>query len=141
MALIDGNGIDVVTEIKKIVFAYNARLSIEERSLLSIAFKNITNTIRNSWRAVDAIEAQTASAVQATANSNVHANVKRKRELVLIRQQKERIENNLLEACNDIVDLLDRYLLLAATSGEEAVFYAKMFVRSWFAAQGPGRAN
>ncbi|KAF5331714.1 hypothetical protein D9611_007704 [Ephemerocybe angulata] len=109
---------DVVSEIKKIVFAYNARLTVEERSLLSIAYKNLTNTLRSSWRIVEAVEAQTS--VQATKNA------KRRRELLLVRQQRHKIENDLLDTCNDIIDLLDRYLLLAAKPGEEAVFYSKM---------------
>ncbi|KAF6762647.1 SGF14A [Ephemerocybe angulata] len=102
--------VNVVSEIKKIVFAYNARLTVEERSLLSIAYKNLTNTLRSSWRIVEAVEAQTS--VHATKNA------KRRRELLLVRQQRHKIENDLLDTCNDIIDLLDRYLLLAAKPGE-----------------------
>ncbi|TEB30234.1 14-3-3 protein [Coprinellus micaceus] len=108
---------DVVTEIKKIIFAHNARLTIEERSLLSIAYKNLTNNLRNSWRTVSALEGQIKKRIRSP---------QREREERLVRLQREKIESDLLDTCNDIVDLLDRYLLLAATPGEEAVFYSKM---------------
>jgi 14-3-3 protein epsilon len=110
---------DVVTEIKKIIFAHNARLTIEERSLLSIAYKNLTNNLRNSWRTVSALEGQIKKRIRSP---------QREREERLVRLQREKIESDLLDTCNDIVDLLDRYLLLAATPGEEAVFYSKMYV-------------
>lgn len=110
---------DVIVEIKKIIFAYKARLTLEERSLLSIAYKNITNNLRNSWRIVSGLESQIMQRIRSP---------QRDMEARLVRVQKERIENDLLESCNDIIDLLDRYLLLAATPGEEAVFYSKMSV-------------
>ncbi|TFK28773.1 SGF14A, partial [Coprinopsis marcescibilis] len=109
---------DVVAEIKKIVFAYNAKLTAEERNLLSVAYKNLTNNLRNSWRSTEALE----SAARMIAS----ANAKRQRELGLIQQQRWNIENELVGTCTDIIDLLDRYLLLSAKPGEEAVFYSKM---------------
>ena len=109
---------DVVTEIKKVILGHGARLTLEERSVLSIAYKNLTNNLRNSWRTVEALESQLAQ--------QVASNPKRERELGLIRQQRYIIENDLLKVCTEIVDLLDRYLLLAAKPGEEAVFYSKM---------------
>ncbi|KAH6914940.1 14-3-3 domain-containing protein [Coprinopsis sp. MPI-PUGE-AT-0042] len=109
---------DVAAEIKKIIFAYNARLTSEERSLLSIAYKNLTNTLRNSWRSINALA--TAAATVATINP------KRRRELGLIQQHKRKIENELVDTCKDIIGLLDDYLLVAAKPGEESVFYSKM---------------
>ncbi|EAU84756.2 SGF14A [Coprinopsis cinerea okayama7 len=109
---------DVVAEIKTIVYAFNAQLTPEERSLLSVAYKNLTNNLRNSWRTIDCLESAAASIGS--------SNPKRRRELGLMRQQKRKIEKELVVTCNDIIELLDRYLLLAAKPGEEAVFYSKM---------------
>ena len=117
---------DVVAEIKKIIVGHNAQLTLEERSLLSIAYKNLTNNLRNSWRTVEGHEGHAAAQAE--------RNPKRRRELVLIRQQRHKIENDLLNFCNEIIGLLDRYLLLAAKPGEEAVFYSKMcvpYLLSW----------
>lgn len=36
------------------------------------------------------------------------------------------IENELKTICNDILDVLDKHLILAAVTGESKVFYYKM---------------
>lgn len=113
---------DVAAEIKKIIFAYNARLTSEERSLLSVAYKNLTNTLRNSWRSLNGLA--TAAATAAVINP------KRRHELGLIQQHKRKIENELVDTCKDIIGLLDQHLLVAAKPGEESVFYSKMYVAS-----------
>ena len=38
------------------------------------------------------------------------------------------VENELKTICNDILDVLDKHLILAASSGESKVFYYKMYV-------------
>lgn len=106
---------DVVTQIKTIVNQFDARLTIDERNLLSVAYKNITNNHRNSWRTVDNLEQNLAARARGTT-----------RHLFLMRRQRDKIERELTDVCKDIVGLLDRQLLPAARSGEEAVFYSKM---------------
>ncbi|KAF5387638.1 hypothetical protein D9615_000380 [Tricholomella constricta] len=106
-----GSTLDVVKQIKSIVDHFGPQLSTEERSLLSIAYKNITNTLRNSWRIVD-----TLHKVQSTRKGPVH----------LIQRQRQRIETELIGVCKDIIRLLDRELLPAASEGEETVFYSKL---------------
>lgn len=105
---------DVVKQIKTIIEHYGAQLAIEERNLLSVAYKNITNTLRNSWRIVDALHK-----LQSTRSG-------RTKQVLLIRRQRERIERELTDVCKDIVLLLDRELLPAADKGEETVFFSKM---------------
>jgi len=105
---------DVVFQIKSMVYAYEARLTTEERNMLSVAYKNITNDLRRSWRVIDSLETSMKSSRQ------------KSRRLVLIRQEKARIEQELADACKDIVGLLKDQLLPHAKSGEETVFYAKM---------------
>ncbi|KAF9075866.1 14-3-3 domain-containing protein [Rhodocollybia butyracea] len=69
------------------------------------------------------------------------------RQLMLIRQQRKKIERELANVCKDIVKLLEKQLLPAARQGEERVFYSKMkgdyyrylaefaheFEREWYA--------
>ncbi|KAJ3571430.1 hypothetical protein NP233_g3765 [Leucocoprinus birnbaumii] len=93
---------DVVSQIKFIVNQYGAQLTIDERNLLSIAYKNLTNSLRNSWRILDS------------------------QEMNLVRHQREKVEKELADVCKDIVNLLDRQLLPSASAGEETVFYSKM---------------
>lgn len=38
------------------------------------------------------------------------------------------VENELKSICNDILDVLDKHLIPAATTGESKVFYYKMYV-------------
>lgn len=107
---------DVVAQIKHIIENFDPRLTVEERNLISVAYKNRTNNLRSSWRIVDTLEKMEASS--ATPSQRVG----------LIRSQREKIEQELADICLDIVHLLDRRLLPAATAGddEERVFYAKM---------------
>lgn len=106
----------MVKQIKLIIELFDAQLTIDERNLLSIAYKNITNVLRNSWRIVNNVEKSQASRqVGAT------------KQHILTRRQRQRIERELTNTCKDIVLLLDRQLLPAAKQGEEAVFYSKMW--------------
>lgn len=38
------------------------------------------------------------------------------------------VEKELKSICNDILDVLDKHLILAAVTGESKVFYYKMYV-------------
>ncbi|KAF9009103.1 14-3-3 protein [Cyathus striatus] len=107
---------DVVEQIKIVISNFNAQLTIDERSLLSIAYKNITNDLRNGWRVIDSVE-KLQIARSSTSGSG---------QLSLIRRQRDRVEKELTDVCKDIVFLLDKQLLPAARPGEEAVFYSKM---------------
>jgi 14-3-3 protein epsilon len=105
-----------VEQIKLIIENYGPQLSIEERNVLSIAYKNITNALRNNWRIVDSLEKSQMARGSRTKQQG----------LSLIQRQRERIENELTEVCKDIVFLLDGYLLPAAKQGEDLTFYSKM---------------
>jgi 14-3-3 protein epsilon len=96
-------------------------MSMEERNLLSIAYKHVTGTLRTSWRTVESIEKQETATGRAML-----------REQALIRRQREKIELELADACRDLLDLLDRHLVPAAEAGEERVFYLKMHVFLFF---------
>jgi len=106
---------DVIKQLKSIISYSDARLSMEERNLLSIAYKHVTGTLRTSWRTVEGIEKQEINNGRAS-----------HREQALIRRQREKIELELADACKDLLDLLDRQLVPAAEPGEERVFYLKM---------------
>ncbi|KIY42914.1 14-3-3 protein [Fistulina hepatica ATCC 64428] len=104
---------DVVAQIKTIIKTIDSRLSVAERNLLSVAYKNITNGLRNSWRVVEGVESSHTLRIE-------------KRQATLIARQRERIQNELADVCRDIVALLDDSLIPVAEAGEESVFYSKM---------------
>ena len=42
--------------IKKVVTGFDQELSVEERNLLSVAYKNSIGSRRTAWRAISSIE-------------------------------------------------------------------------------------
>lgn len=103
---------DVITQIKYIITRCDPKLTVDERNLISVAYKNQTNNLRSSWRIVETLEKMESSRPSPRA--------------ALIRGQREKIEMELADVCQDIVQLLDLHLLPAASAGEETVFYTKM---------------
>jgi 14-3-3 protein epsilon len=86
-------------------------LTIEERTLLSVAYKNAIGTRRTSWRVISSIEAKE------------HA----KGSPILVELAKEQrltIETELHAISADILALLAK--MVALTSGESKVFFLKM---------------
>ena len=47
---------DVINQLKSVISYSDARLTMEERNLLSIAYKHVTGTLRTSWRTVEGLE-------------------------------------------------------------------------------------
>jgi|ERR1700691_321881 14-3-3 protein epsilon len=84
---------DVVFQIKNMAYAYDAQLTVEERNMLSVAYKNITNSLRSSWRVIDSLETLESSRPKS-------------RRLFLIRRQKAQIERELADTCRDILKVL-----------------------------------
>lgn len=105
--------LDVIVQMKDLINCAEAQLTIDERNLLSIAYKNITATLRSSWRSIDTLRRRRDA--QYTP-----------RQLVLIGREKEVIECELTDICKDITSLLEKYLIPASACGEEKVFYCKM---------------
>lgn len=86
---------------------------MEERNLLSVAYKNVIGARRASWRIVSSIE-------QKEENKGNESQVKK------IKEYRAKIEAELAEVCQDILMVLDQHLIPAAEAGESKVFYYKM---------------
>ncbi|OMJ21167.1 14-3-3 protein 2 [Smittium culicis] len=87
--------------------------TIEERNLLSVAYKNVIGSRRASWRVVTSIEAKE------TARGNTqHAE--------LISSYRLTIEKELQDVCKDILETIDTNLIPGASTPESQVFYYKM---------------
>jgi len=95
------------------VVKINADLSNEERNLLSVAFKNVIGSRRASWRIITSIEARENE-------KGVTDN------LPMIAVLRKQYEFELAAICDDILNLLDAFLIPAATGGEAKVFFLKM---------------
>eukprot|EP00758_Cryptobia_borreli_P011844 Tbor_TRINITY_DN5695_c5_g3::TRINITY_DN5695_c5_g3_i1::g.8810::m.8810/K06630/YWHAE; 14-3-3 protein epsilon len=90
-----------------------SELGLEERNLLSVAFKNVLGSRRNAWRIINAIE------IRENEKSAVE-------NLPMIIQLRKQFEAELSAICDDLLHLLDNYLIPAAVAGEAKVFYLKM---------------
>lgn len=97
----------------KAVAALQVELTVEERNLLSVAYKNVVGSRRASWRIVTSIE-------QKEESKGNEAHVK------LIKGYRTKIETELANICLDVLAVLDKYLIPAANSQESKVFYYKM---------------
>jgi len=102
-----------MVEFMKRVAALDVELTVEERNLLSVAFKNVIGARRASWRIVSSIE-------QKEESKGNEKHVSR------IREYRSKIDKELTDICNDILNVLDKHLIPTATSGESKVFYFKM---------------
>jgi len=79
---------------------------------LSVAYKNWIGSRRTAWRAIAAIEQKEEA--------------KGSKFLELLRMYKTKIEGEVEKICNDIGDLLDKYLIPKTSTPESEVFYLKM---------------
>jgi len=103
---------EMVNNMKDVAFS-DTELSVEERNLLSVAYKNVIGARRASWRIVSSIE-------QKEESKGSDANVS------MIKTYRTKIENELADICNDILNVLEKYLIPSASLGESKVFYHKM---------------
>ncbi|XP_048439046.1 14-3-3-like protein [Pyrus x bretschneideri] len=87
--------------------------TVEERNLLSVAYKNVIGARRASWRIVSSIEQKEES----RGNSDHVATIK---------EYRARIKNELSNICGGILKVLESKLVPAANVGESKVFYLKM---------------
>ncbi|PPS02364.1 hypothetical protein GOBAR_AA18310 [Gossypium barbadense] len=106
---------EMVKFMENVVSAVPAadELSVEERNLLSVAYKNVIGARRASWRIVSSIEQKE----EGRGNAD---------HVAVIRDYRAKIEAELSEICAGILKLLDENLVPAAGNGDSKVFYLKM---------------
>lgn len=93
---------------------YKRQLSVEERNLLSVAYKNQVGARRASWRIITSQEPKEKATKDRIAEWTKHDRLK--------------VENELDEICSDILTLLDKVLIPNSeiSDAESRVFYHKM---------------
>jgi len=104
---------EMVEYMKKVADSSSEDLSLEERNLLSVAYKNVVGARRASLRIIGSIESKEKE--------------KGSDKAPLIATYKVKVEEELHKICNDIIGLLDTKLIAGAKNSPEAsVFYLKM---------------
>ncbi|XP_057541470.1 14-3-3-like protein B [Amaranthus tricolor] len=103
---------EMVDAMKKLA-KLDVELTVEERNLLSVGYKNVVGARRASWRILSSIE-------QKEEGKGNDQNVKR------IREYRQKVESELSNICSDIMTVINEHLIPSATVGESTVFYYKM---------------
>jgi len=101
---------DMAAAMKKVTES-GVELSNEERNLLSVAYKNVVGARRSSWRVISSIEQKTDGS---------------ERKQTMAREYREKIEKELRDICQDVLQLLEKFLIPKASNPESKVFYLKM---------------
>ncbi|PNX91281.1 14-3-3-like protein d-like, partial [Trifolium pratense] len=101
-----------MVDAMKNVAKLDVELTVEERNLLSVAYKNVVGARRASWRILSSIE-------QKEEGKGNEANVNR------IKEYRKKVESELSDICTDIMTVIDTHLI-PHSSGESNVFYYKM---------------
>merc|ERR1719428_2464641 len=98
--------------MKQVAMNASNDLTLEERNLLSVAYKNVVGARRASLRIIGSIEAKEQS--KGSDNCN------------LVKTYKAKVEQELNTICSDILNLLDNTIIKADLESEPKVFYQKM---------------
>ncbi|KAL5969180.1 14-3-3 protein zeta [Taenia solium] len=101
---------DEMVKAMKDVLESGADLTVEERNLLSVAYKNVVGARRSSWRVISSIEQKHDGDAK----------------MQIAKKVREEIEKELNATCREILDLLDKTLLPAASNSESKIFFLKM---------------
>ncbi|KAL9651320.1 hypothetical protein ABK040_001272 [Willaertia magna] len=104
---------DEMVQAMKRVAEMDVELTVEERNLLSVAYKNVIGARRASWRIISSIEQKEES------KGNLHHVEK-------IKKYRGKVEQELTDICNDILDILDKHLIPSSQTDESKVFHYKM---------------
>ncbi|CAB4297740.1 unnamed protein product [Prunus armeniaca] len=88
-------------------------LTVEERNLLSVAYKNVIGSLRAAWRIVSSIEQKEEGR-------------KNEEHVALVKEYRSKVETELSDVCASILKILDSNLVPSAKSSESKVFYLKM---------------
>jgi len=104
---------DEMAEYMQLVGAEGSELSVEERNLLSVAYKNTVGSRRAAWRIISSVMQKETS--KGNADNAAFA-----------KEYCTKVENELQGICDTILGLLDGTLIPKASGGESKVFYQKM---------------
>ena len=108
---------DMVQNVKALA-ELNTQLNVEERNLLSVAYKNVVGARRASWRVLSSIESKEKEKGD---NDKV----------IAITEYRDKVERELEKICLELLDVLEKHLLPEDHTAEGQVFYWKMAGDYW----------
>jgi len=100
---------DMVENIRHVA-SFDQELTVEERNLMSVAYKNAVTSHRASWRIISSVEQKE----------------KDKGRAAVIAAYRSSVEKDVIRICEDILGVLELHAIPSALSGESKVFFHKM---------------
>ena len=136
----------MVTHMKAVAAA-NAEFSVDERNLISVAYKNVIGSRRGAWRVLSSIKDKEVrgSARRVAACTwcslgprQAETPMRRwgaprqeskgdERHVTLVASLRTKIEKELSDICADVISLLSSSLIPKASAAESKVFFHKMY--------------
>ena len=111
--------IEMVEAMKEVTkLSTGQDLDVEERNLLSVAYKNVIGARRASWRIISSLEQK---AIEQKKDKGGEVDM-----VKLTEEYKKEVEGELKEICNDVLSVIDDDLIPNAKEAEAKVFYYKM---------------
>jgi 14-3-3 protein epsilon len=104
---------DEMSEKMAEVSKMGEELAVEERNLLSVAYKNAVGSRRAAWRIISSVEQKEKS--KGNEQNAGYAT-----------EYRAKVEAELDKICGEILEVLDKHLIPKASNGESKVFYQKM---------------
>jgi 14-3-3 protein epsilon len=108
---------DMVKNVRDLA-ELQVQLNVEERNLLSVAYKNVVGARRASWRVLSSIEAKEKEKTDAD-------------KVAVISDYRKRVEEELENICNELLNVVEKHLLPNDKTAEGRVFYLKMAGDYW----------
>ena len=118
---------DMLEHMRKVCTAREGALALEERNMLSVAFKNVVSQRRSSLRILSHLLKREADMGG--------------KKTAQIQAYDTKIQVELQGLCNSIITLLDGSLIKKAENSEAKVFYLKMKADYFRCARACGRAG
>mmetsp|Transcript_84189 Transcript_84189/g.235839 ORF Transcript_84189/g.235839 Transcript_84189/m.235839 type:complete len:239 (-) Transcript_84189:157-873(-) len=104
---------DEMADYMELVGKTGDELSVEERNLLSVAYKNAVGSRRAAWRIITSVE-------------NKEKSKGNEEQAGFAKEYCGKVEAELQKICDTILSLLDSSLISKASNDESKVFYLKM---------------
>lgn len=110
---------DMVSYVTNFAKELGAKMDVEQRNLLSVAYKNVVGAKRASWRVLSSMESSQSTGAE---------------QVKLVQEYKQKVEKELVDTCNELLKLLDDHVLqkpqdpnsLDKDGKEALVFFYKM---------------
>ena len=132
---------DEMADYMKAVGDDGSELSVEERNLLSVAYKNTVGSRRAAWRIISSVEQKESvetdsfkfcpfgpeEVIPPKGETSWKEKSKgNETQAGYAKDYRVKVENELQKICDTILKLLDQGLIPKATQAESKVFYQKM---------------